>query len=214
MTAIDLETARTEQLAADYEARGYEVHVHPDRRYLPDSLIGFSPTLVALSSDDKVVIDVTTARDFDAEHAQRMAERVERERPWRYEVAFVSLPTAPDVPVIEDLASDDQIARLIENAELLGRQNQVEASALLAWSAVDAILRKLTRRADPEIERESSARVLKGLYALGRIDPEVYETLLNLMAFRNAVGHGFSPRGEAPGLAEVLQAIRWLQSAA
>jgi len=213
MTIAELETTRVETLASEYRAKGYDVHIHPDRVHLPSFLIGFSPDVIALSPDDKVVIQVKSARDFDAEKVQELAEFVEQQPPWRYEVALVNLPTAPDVPAAEDLATNDQVTHLIETAELLAAQNQTEAAALLAWSAVEAILRRLTRIAAPELERQSSARVLKHLYALGRIQPEIYETLSRLMTFRNAVAHGFAPKERAPDLPAVIADIRRLRTA-
>ena len=214
MTIADLETSRIETLANEYRAKGYDVQIHPDRAHIPPFLIGFSPDLIAVSPEDKVVIQVKSARDFDAEQVQKLAEFIEKQQPWRYEVALVNLPAAPDVPAAEDLATDDQITRLITNAELLAAQNQVEAAALLAWSAVEAILRRLTRVAAPELERQSSARVLKNLYALGRVQPDMYETLSQLMAFRNAVAHGFSPKAGAPDVLALITDIRRLQNAA
>jgi len=160
------------------------------------------------------VIQVKSARELDGEEVQKVAELIENQPPWRYEVALVNLPVAPDVPAAEDLAPEEQITRFIRNAELLATQNQTEAAALLAWSAVEAILRRRARVAAPELERQSSARVLKHLYALGRIQPDLYEPLSRLMEFRNAVAHGFAPRAEAPNLPKIITDIRRLQSAA
>jgi hypothetical protein len=214
MTTASLETTRLETLASEYRARGYEVHLHPDRRHLPDFLIGFTPDMIALSNDDKVVIQVKSAREFDAEQVQKLAAFVENQPPWRYEVALVNLPTAPDVPAAEELATEAEVGRLIANAEVLAAQNQVEAAALIAWSAVETILRRLTREAAPELERQSSARVLKHLYALGRVQPEIYDTLSRLLTFRNAVAHGFTPKAGIPDLAAAITDIRRLHNAA
>ena len=214
MTIAEMEAARIESLASEYRAKGYDVHVHPDRAHLPAFLVGFSPDVIAISSEDKVVIQVKTPQDYDPEQVQKLAEFVENQPPWRYEVALVNLPTAPDVPAEEDLAADDQVTQLIANAELLANQGQVEAAALLAWSAVEAILRRRARSAAPELERQSSARVLKHLYSLGRIQSDLYETLSRLMEFRNAVAHGFAPRVGAPSLPQVITDIRRLRTAA
>lgn len=214
MTTASLETTRLETLASEYRARGYEVHLYPDRRHLPDFLIGFAPDMIALSKEDKVIIQVKSAREFDAEQVQKLAAFVENQPPWRYVVALVNLPTAPDVPTAGELATEAEVGRLIANAELLATQNQVEAAALIAWSAVETILRRLTREAAPELERQSSARVLKHLYALGRVQPEIYDTLSRLLTFRNAIAHGFTPKAGAPDLAAAITDIRRLHDAA
>jgi uncharacterized protein YutE (UPF0331/DUF86 family) len=214
MTIAEMETTRLESLASEYRAKGYEVHVHPDRSHLPSFLVGFSPDMIALSPQDKVVIQIKTAQAFDPEQVQKLAEFVEGQPLWRYEVALVNLPAAPDVPAEEELAAEDQVTQLIANAELLADQNQIEAAALLAWSAVEAILRRRARSDAPELERQSSARVLKHLYSLGRIQRDLYETLSRLMEFRNAVAHGFAPRVNAPSLPQVITDIRRLRTAA
>lgn len=85
---------------------------------------------------------------------------------------------------------------------------------MLAWSAVEAILRRSAQSAARELERQSSARDLKHLYSLGHIEPGTYEKLLLLMQFRNAVAHGFQPRVAAPSIPDVVTDIRRLQHAA
>ncbi len=54
-------------LASEYRAEGYEVHLYPDRALLPAFLVGFIPDMIAVSDEDKVVIQVRSAREFDAE---------------------------------------------------------------------------------------------------------------------------------------------------
>lgn len=214
MTIAEMEADKIETLASEYRAKGYHVHVHPDRAQLPDFLADFQPDVIASSPEGNVIIEVKSARDFDPEHARKLAEFVEGQPDWRFEVALVNLPVAPDVPAEEELAADDQVNQLIDDAELLANQKQIKAAALLAWSAVEAILRKRTRSAAPELERQSSARVLKHLYSLGEVEPDLYEDLSRLMEFRNAVAHGFAPKSGTPSLPEVISAVRRLQTAA
>jgi hypothetical protein len=106
------------------------------------------------------------------------------------------------------------VNRLLSSAEALFASGEVEAAAMLAWSAAEAILRKSAQSAAPELERQSSARVLKHLYSLGLIERGTYEKLLLLMQFNNAVAHGFEPRTAAPSIPDVVPDIRRLQHAA
>ena len=214
MTIGEMEAQRIESLAAQYRSRGYEVHLHPDRELLPSFLAGFSPDMIALSPVDNVVIQVKTPATFDAEQVEKLAGIVQGQRPWRYEVALINLPNAPDVPAQEELAPEEHVAQLIRNAELLASQDQVEAAALLVWSAIETILRRRARTAAPELERQSSARVLKHLYSLGQIQRDLYETLSQLMEFRNAIAHGFTPRVTPPDLSGVISDVRRMQAAA
>lgn len=214
MTTDEKVREKIELLAAEYRDKGYRVRIQPAEGDLPSFLAPFRPAIVATSERGNVVLEVMSARGFDGEHVQRLAEAIDPQPGWKFEVVLVNPLAAPDVPVEEELAAEDQVSRLIANAEILARQNQTEAAAMLAWSAVEAILRRRARSAAPELERQSSARVLKHLYSLGGLQPEIYEKLSQLMRFRNAVAHGFSPSGHAPSLPEILVDIRRLQDAA
>jgi uncharacterized protein YutE (UPF0331/DUF86 family) len=214
MTTIEREAERIEALAAEYQKKGYAVQIHPPADELPPFLRDFDVDVVATSSSGNVVAQVRASSRFDADQALKLAEAVERNPGWRFEMAFVSPPVAPDVPVQEQLADDQKVTRMLENAETLSKEGHIEAAGLIAWSALETVLRRRAQSAAPEIERQSSARVLKQLYALGGLNTETYEKLFQLMLFRNAVAHGFEPRSAAPSIPEMIEEIRHLQSAA
>lgn len=52
---------RVQELTREYRDRGYEVTVEPGPGQLPGSLSQFRPDLVALKSDDSVVVEVKPA---------------------------------------------------------------------------------------------------------------------------------------------------------
>ena len=214
MTLSELEQQKIDDLVSEYQGKGYAVRVRPPADQLPDFLRAFEPDLVATSSRDNVVIEVRASSANDAGQLTRLAEAVERQPGWHLEVVFVSHPVASEIPLEEQLAPEAQVNRLLSSAEALFADGEVEAAAMLAWSAAEAILRRSAQSAAPELERQSSARVLKHLYSLGRIEPETYEKLLRLMQFRNAVAHGFEPRTAAPSIPDVVPDIRRLQHAA
>jgi len=205
---------KIESIAAEYRGKGYSVIVHPNRQDLPPFLTAFEPEIVAKSASSNVVIEVTPSTKFDADYTSELAKAVENEPGWKFELALISPPVAPDVPAEEELAADEQVSRMLRNAEVLAHENQDEAAALLAWSALETILRRRAQSSAPEVERQSSARVLKHLYSLGYIPPEIYENLSRLLEFRNAVAHGFKPRTSAPSIPEIVNDIRHLQAAA
>jgi hypothetical protein len=214
MTIAELEKRKLDEISAEYADEGYEIRLHPSEAELPEFLKGFTPDLLATSRRDNVVVDVIPATE-SLDEMKRLVGVVDQQPGWRYEVTFVSQPVAPDVPAQEPLASDEQVERLLKGAEELGgRDGNIEAAAMLAWSALETILRRSAQTIAPEIERQSSAKVLKHLYGLGHIKPDVYERLWQLFEFRTAVGHGFAPRRSAPSMADVLPDIRDLQHAA
>jgi uncharacterized protein YutE (UPF0331/DUF86 family) len=214
MSSSKREEDRVAAIALEYRGKGYAVHVHPTEDDLPSFAKGFDVDVVAMSPTGNVIVQVRAASRFDADQAKRLAEVVERNGGWRYEVAFVSPPVAPDVPVQDELADDAKVSRLLENAETLSREGHLEAAGLIAWSALETVLRRRAQSAAPEIERQSSARVLNQIYELGGLNPQTFEKLHQLMQFRNAVAHGFEPRTAAPSILEMIEEIRHLQSAA
>jgi hypothetical protein len=214
MTLAELVKRRIEQLAAEYQREGYSVRVCPSELELPQFLREFSPDLVATSPHGNVVVEVEEASAVEPAKMARLAEALEAHKDWRFEVVFVSQPVAAEIPSEENLAPEEQVNRLLASAETLAASGEIEAAAMLAWSAVEAILRRNAQSAAPELERQSSARVLKHLYSLGRIENDTFEKLLQLMQFRNAVAHGFEPRTAAPSISDVMPNIRRLQHAA
>jgi len=214
MTTAQMEQEKVEKLADDYRKKGYAVRLRPSSDDVPLFLRQFAPDLIATSSAGNIVVQVKAFPQFDAEEARELAEVVEQNPGWRFEVLLVNPPVAPDIPAQEELADDEQVTRMLENAETLTREGHLEAAGLIAYSALETILRRRAQSAAPQIERQSSARVLKELYSLGRIHPDTFEKLLPLMEFRNAVAHGFRPRHAAPSMPEIIDEIRHLQSAA
>jgi hypothetical protein len=214
MTTTQMAQEKIESLAAEYRASGYKVRVRPSGDDLPSFLKDFRPEIIATSPEGNLVVEVKSYPQFDAEEARELAEVVEQNPGWRFDVMLVNPPVAPDVPAQEHLADDEQVTRMLENAETLSKEGHVEAAGLIAYSALETILRRLAQSEAPQIERQSSARVLKELYSLGKIHPDTFEKLLPLMEFRNAVAHGFQPRNAAPSIPEMIDEIRHFRNAA
>jgi uncharacterized protein YutE (UPF0331/DUF86 family) len=213
MTVTELEQQKLNEIAADYSRQGFLVQIKPEPNALPVFLRRFEPDIVATSRDESVVVEITSPSG-DRQSFKNLAEAVEAQNGWRLEVVFVNQPVAPDVPAQEDLAPEEEVGPLLASAEALFAEGEVKAAAMLAWSAVEIILRRDARAIAPEIERQSSSRVLKHLYSLGHVRPTAYEKLLRLMEFRNAVAHGFQPSVTLPPILEIVSEIRQLQHAA
>jgi hypothetical protein len=214
MTTIELEQQKIDALAAQYRREDYVVRIHPAGPELPEFLRPFEPELIATSSRENVVVVVRASAAVDTHELTRLAKTVEQQSGWRLDVVFVSQPVAAEIPAEEQLAPDAQVDRLLSSAETLFAKGEIEAAAMLAWSAAETILRRSAQSAAPEMERQSSARLLKHLYSLGRIEHNTYEKLFLLMQFRNAVAHGFEPRTAVPSIPDVVPDIRRLQHAA
>ena len=154
------------------------------------------------------------APEIESDRTIQLAEAVAANPPWRFELVTANPLAAPDVPAFGDLVPAERVRELFADAEMLIRQHHPEAAALVAWGAIEAVLRWRAIAAGLDLQRQSSSRLLTELYGTGAIDPALYSQLLALMEFRNAVAHGFQPRGTLPNLAEIVQDARKLQSPA
>src|SRR5258706_9015048 len=122
MSRSQMEEDRLAAVAMEYRRKGYDVHLEPAEDVLPAFLRGFKADVIAKSPADNVIVQVTSPPRFDGEQAKRLAEVVELNPGWRYEVAFVSPPVAPDVPARDEVADDEKVTRMLKDAETLSRE--------------------------------------------------------------------------------------------
>jgi REase_AHJR-like len=214
MTLEQLQLAKLNQVAAEYRANGYEVSIHPFGDGIPPFLAEDVPDMIATSGDDRVIIEVKASPEVESDRTVRIAEAVAANPPWRFELVTANPSAAADVPAFGELVPIERVKELFANVELLLEQQHLEAAALVAWGAIEAILRRHANVAGLDLERQSSSRLLTELYGLGEIDPLLYGRLLQLMEFRNAVAHGFRPRVPPPNIAEIVSEAGKLQPAA
>lgn len=214
MTFPELEEARLRELVAEMEAKGYRVIVRPADAALPAALKGMQPDLLAVAPGDNVVFEIRSGSELRSPEIVRLARAVESIPNWRFELVAVNPQSAPDVPLEGELASPEQIDRFLTSARALIEQGQLEAAALLAWSALEAVLRRWATEEDLDLQREGTSKLLKQLYSLGRLDPPIYSKLLRLMEFRNSVAHGYSAQADRKIVSEFVEEVGRLQRAA
>src|SRR5258707_4151150 len=98
MTLKQLKQQKLDQLGDEYRRNGYSVDVHPDPDHLPQFLRGFEPDLLATSPSGNVVVDVKSASALNRGQFTGLAQAIEAQPGWRYEVAFVNQPVAAEMP--------------------------------------------------------------------------------------------------------------------
>jgi uncharacterized protein YutE (UPF0331/DUF86 family) len=211
MTIVEMENSKLQQLANEYRAKGYVVALRPRGEQLPTFLTPFQPDLVATSLDDNVVVEVKTAPEL-TEALVGLADAVDKQHGWRLELVVVNPSAAQEVPVYGQLVGDAQVTELLEKAEALRKRSEDEAAVMLAWSAAEAVLRRRAQSTGMEVERKSSAYVLKQLYTLGVLDEEQYESFARAMEFRDAFAHGFTASLEPGVVAALIRDVEALRA--
>jgi hypothetical protein len=77
---------RVQELAQEYQDRGYQVTVGPEPGQLPEPLARFRPDLVARKSDDAVVVEVKPRGSLSDPELQKLAKIVREQPGWRFEL--------------------------------------------------------------------------------------------------------------------------------
>lgn len=101
MTQADLENSKLEQIASEYRRRGYDVAIRPRENHIPAFLRPFQPDLVATSPLDNVVVEIRSSSEFTSKAIVTLAESIEAQSGWRFELVVVNPPVAHEVPRTE-----------------------------------------------------------------------------------------------------------------
>lgn len=203
----ELHRQKIQEIAGEYEARGYKVLIEPDATEIPAFLAGFRPDIVAYGQQDSVVVEVKmgTQRAI-SERYKELADTVRQYPGWRFSLVVVD-PRSDDVaPASQQLLDREAILdRLRESQELLARGAK-DAAFILLWSSVEAMLRRIALREGLPLERVPSSAVLKELFSLGLLSRHGLDIASRAFSVRNSLVHGF----ETPQLDATLRELTTL----
>jgi hypothetical protein len=179
-------------VAARYESRGYTVVVRPAPELLPPPLKAIRPDLLASNSSENVIIEVrskaTIARSVEP---KRIAQKMAGLPGWRFELVITNPELLNSVPVSGETLSQREIgSRMAEAKELLSTGN-LSAAFLIAWSAAEALLRRIALKNGLDTSGYSPAALYKELYSIGIIPRRAYEAFAEAIETRNSLVHGF-----------------------
>ena len=204
VSTSDAQLKRLYEVAQEYRAKNYRVIVGPSQRELPEFLRGFEPDLLVTSDDDRAVIEVKQRRALiGTEDFTRLAEIVEQQPGWRFELVLVpdDDQTQEPLPGFGDIV---RITALLEEA----RKLHTSGMALIpAVAAVEHAMVIAAALAGLELPSRSAAAVLKTLCAYGRISTQAYNDLDDAFRVRNEVVHGAHTDVDAGPWIEKIEAI-------
>lgn len=191
---------KVREVAREYERAGYKVSVEPPPARLPGFLEGLHPHLIAVGSEESVVVEVKTGRGFvHSGEFHELASRVNDQNGWRFELVV----TNPRTRVEEELEpwTLPTAERHLAQARELTNSGQSEAALLLLWASTEAFLRRLASYEDVALDGLTTAQLVKQLATDGLVDRASYRTLWDAVTLRNQIAHGM---GAGPVDAHIL----------
>jgi len=198
---------KLQEIAAEYEARGYEVLVEPSPEQLPEFLVGFRPDLVARGPNESVVVEVKVGTQTAAsERFRELAETIQRQPGWRFSLVVIDPRSDEVAPPTQQLHDRQEIVDRLGRANELLKAGATDAAFLLMWVAVEALLRHIATREGLPLERVPSSSLIKELFSLGILSRHELEVAQRAFAVRNTLVHGF----ETAGLDETTRALAQL----
>jgi hypothetical protein len=195
MTRTKIEQRKVAELASEYGEKGYEVHVAPGPDVLPGWMGNFSPDLLALREDDRVVVEVKSSNSLRAsEGLGLLADLVDQQPGWRLELVLVK--GRPGKSIAEppsSLLSVGAVAESAQAARELGSMGYLEPAFLSAWVAFETAARHAFEHDGVDSQLGPPASIIKTLLSLGYVS-DVHETelLRRLWEMRNRLVHGYA----------------------
>lgn len=193
-------------LAEQYRLQGFSVSVPADAESIPFDLNGYVPDILARKGTEYVLIEVkSVAAPASISRLRDVAEIVKQHAGWR----FLFVNTSPDSAgnyLAQEPLPWDSIASRANQARRLHEAGEPEASILLSWSALEALLRRHAESMDLPLAHASVLALLDYLYSEADLSYEHFEQAKQLLAGRNQLAHGFT-LPEAPKQAAQLQVL-------
>ena len=203
-SVVNREREHLLQIAEEYQKKGYEVIFQPQHEDLPAFLEGYRPDIIAQREEDKVVIKIVSRLDnASAHYVHYLAEKIEKQPDWRFEVVMSNSNDLVDSASIEGSLEDTEIKSRIPVARELADKD-LESALLYAWSLAEATLRLLAQKEELSLSRLDPPYLLKRLVTDGVISKAEYQLLRNALVSRNAVAHGFKTTQLTPSSSRQL----------
>ena len=203
------EAASVLALARRYTQMGYQVQVEPSPAAVPFDLNGYRPDLLVEKDGEHLIIEVKGAQTpIPIERFQKLILTVRQHSGWRF---LLVTPDRPD-PVqhlrrTTELLPWTSAHERAQRAQLLLADGDPEASFLVAWAALETLLRRHAEAASLPLDQLSDVSLLKQLYSLGEISIPHYDFALEALDLRNELVHGFQPSQPVEPAAHQLLAM-------
>jgi hypothetical protein len=182
------------KIANKYRNQGYEVTFHPNSEDLPSFLKNYRPDMIVRRGEETVVVEVKSRSSLSSlppHYLSGLAEVIEKHQSWRLDLVMDnSEDDSPYPSRSEGSLQKQDIESRLAIAKQIVSQN-LESSILYVWSLVEATLRLISEKEELSLKKIDPLSLVKQLTYEGIISRSDYQLLMNALALRNAVAHGF-----------------------
>ncbi len=193
------------EVADRYIRRGFSVEVEPPQHRLPDFLQGFYPDLLATTPDEHIFVEVKgSGKTYAVDYWERLQEAIKSHPGWRMELIVNNHREEELVEASRPLYSEHDIDERLRAGQRLAKRGLHDSALLVVWSALEAILRRLSQAKRLELPNETPATLITLLTSEGVLDRDDYDVLIKTLPLRNQVAHGH----QAENIADVFARVR------
>ena len=183
----------TEQVAKQYRDEGYVVLTHPDKHHLPGFAADYGADIVATRGNERVLVQVKSSRaDVESDPTiLRLAEIVNRQPGWRYDLVLVNEGDAfRRITRGAREPSTTEIDQALGEVEKLLQSGQNRAALVFAWAALEAAMRQVCTDAELYMPKTTASELLRTLYGNGVLTREEFDLLRESFRLRTEIVHG------------------------
>lgn len=181
------------QIVKSLEDDGYAVIREPTQNHFPFDLEGYTPDLLAVKGQERLVIEVKirgSAATFDRYKA--LIQKIESNPGWRFLIKNIVDTPALVNTQSSQISDPDSIRAYLEKAQSVARTGAPEMAIPYIWNAIIALLRLEAKKLGLDTGGLTDRSLVNQLYSMGGISQENHERLLNWNQVRNSIVHAMS----------------------
>jgi hypothetical protein len=182
-----------------YLADGFRFIAHPPQKLTPAFLGSYQPDAIALKGSGGVIFEIKNSARGSSDIALAEIARLFEGRPeWRLELVFADNFTGERTLLMGagsfEPLSDEQLAAMRSEVELLTNGDHYEAALIMGWALLEAAARRRLSSASAVPTALTGWQVIEQLATRGLLDFASVPELEKLLALRNAAAHGAQVR--------------------
>lgn len=190
--------------AADrYIQKGSLVQIDPNERDLPEFLRTLPPPdlLVTTPTGDKIFVEVKVrGRIHGVEYWNKLKALFQAHPDWRFELVVDNKREQEIINASQPLLSLEEIESRLLVGQRLAEEGLTDGGLLITWSALEAILRRISQQKRVDLTNNSPTALFTQLVFEGFLDRDDYRILMQILPARDQAAHGH----QSPGLDRAL----------